>query len=58
MAAHETQLPFAADRWRVVAYVRTLQLSQNVPEDQAAGRRHGRHLTKTGAAVPAAGGGH
>lgn len=34
MAAHETQLPFAADRWRVVAYVRTLQLSQAVPADQ------------------------
>jgi mono/diheme cytochrome c family protein len=32
MAAHETQLPFPADRWRVVAYLRTLQLSQAVPE--------------------------
>ena len=57
MAAHEAQLPFAADRWRVVAYVRTLQLSQSVPEADlpAAGRAE---LTKTGAAVPAAGGGH
>lgn len=28
MAAHTTQLPDPADRWRVVAYVRALQLSQ------------------------------
>ncbi len=57
MGAHETQLPFAADRWRVVAYVRTLQLSQNVPEAQlpADGKAA---LTKTGAVVSAAGGGH
>lgn len=57
MAAHETQLPFVADRWRVVAYLRTLQLSQNVPEAQlpADGKAA---LTKTGAAQPAAGGGH
>jgi mono/diheme cytochrome c family protein len=34
MAAHETQLPDPVDRWRVVAYVRTLQLSQNVPADE------------------------
>jgi hypothetical protein len=32
MGAHETQLPNPVDRWRVVAYVRTLQMSQAVPE--------------------------
>ncbi len=29
MASHDTQIPDAADRWRVVAYVRALQLSQS-----------------------------
>lgn len=29
MAAHDTQVPDPADRWRVAAYVRTLQLSQS-----------------------------
>ena len=28
MASHDTQIPDAADRWRVVGYVRALQLSQ------------------------------
>ncbi len=28
MGSHETQIPDVADRWRVVAYVRALQLSQ------------------------------
>ena len=28
MASHDTQVPDAADRWRVAAYVRALQLSQ------------------------------
>jgi cytochrome c553 len=32
MPSHETQLPDPADRWRVAAYVRTLQISQGVPE--------------------------
>lgn len=34
MAAHDTQIPDAADRWRVAAYVRTLQISQQMPIDQ------------------------
>lgn len=34
MASHDAQLPDPVDRWRVIAYVRTLQLSQNVPADQ------------------------
>jgi hypothetical protein len=29
MASHDTQIPDAADRWRVVAYIRALQLSQS-----------------------------
>ena len=29
MGAHNTQIPDAADRWRVAAYVRTLQFSQS-----------------------------
>jgi mono/diheme cytochrome c family protein len=47
MAAHDTQLPNPADRWRVAAYVRTLQLSQAVPEGDlpAAGKAE---LTKAG----------
>lgn len=57
MAAHETQLPFAADRWRVVAYVRTLQLSQAVPADQlsaeAKAQMNGQQVQKA-----PAGGGH
>jgi hypothetical protein len=32
MASHDVQLAAPADRWRVVAYVRTLQISQAVPE--------------------------
>ena len=32
MASHEVQLPNPADRWRVIAYVRTLQYSQSTPE--------------------------
>jgi hypothetical protein len=32
MGSHEVQTADPADRWRVVAYVRTLQLSQAVPE--------------------------
>jgi hypothetical protein len=37
MPAHDIQLQNPADRWRVVAYVRTLQLSQKVPEGQLSG---------------------
>jgi len=38
MASHDTQIPDAADRWRVVGYVRALQLSQaanaaDLPDD-------------------------
>ena len=57
MGAHETQLPFAADRWRVIAYVRTLQLSQSVPEaDLTAEARAA--MTKTNAQQAPAGGAH
>ena len=31
MGSHETQVPIVADRWRIIAYVRALQYSQNVP---------------------------
>ena len=31
MGSHETQVPIVADRWRIIAYVRALQLSQHVP---------------------------
>ncbi len=34
MPSHEIQIQDPADRWRVVAYIRTLQLSQQVPEAQ------------------------
>ncbi len=34
MGSHEVQTADPADRWRVVAYVRTLQLSQAVPEGE------------------------
>jgi hypothetical protein len=34
MASHDVQLPDWADRWRVAAYVRALQLSQSVQVDQ------------------------
>jgi hypothetical protein len=34
MAAHDTQLPNPADRWRVAAYLRTLQLSQSIAETE------------------------
>lgn len=37
MPSHEVQLANPADRWRVVAYVRTLQLSQKVPEGKLSG---------------------
>jgi hypothetical protein len=37
MPSHEIQLQNPADRWRVVAYLRTLQLSQKVPESQLSG---------------------
>jgi hypothetical protein len=37
MPAHDIQIQNPADRWRVVAYVRTLQLSQKVPESQLSG---------------------
>ena len=37
MPSHEIQLQNPADRWRVVAYLRTLQLSQKVPEAQLSG---------------------
>ena len=36
MGSHETQLPIVADRWRVIAYVRTLQYSQAVPAGELA----------------------
>jgi Cytochrome C oxidase, cbb3-type, subunit III len=32
MASHETQLPNPVDRWRVIGYLRALQLSQNIEE--------------------------
>jgi hypothetical protein len=40
MGSHDVQLPNPADRWRVVAYLRTLQYSQAVPEGElpAAGK--------------------
>jgi hypothetical protein len=34
MGSHEVQTANPADRWRLVAYVRTLQLSQAVPEGE------------------------
>jgi mono/diheme cytochrome c family protein len=34
MGSHETQLPDAADRWRVAAFVRVLQQSQAAPADK------------------------
>ncbi len=34
MGSHETQLPDAADRWRVAAFVRVLQHSQAAPADK------------------------
>jgi Cytochrome C oxidase, cbb3-type, subunit III len=35
MASHETQLPNPVDRWRVIGYVRALQLSQSIAEADA-----------------------
>lgn len=51
MGSHETQIPSAADRWRVAAFVRVLQYSQAVPkdkldkksEDAANGKSDGKH---------------
>ncbi len=37
MAAHDTQIPNPADRWRVAAYVRALQLSQGAKAADVAG---------------------
>ncbi|MFO0851036.1 MAG: c-type cytochrome [Gemmataceae bacterium] len=50
MAAHDVQVADPVDRWRVVAYVRTLQMSQNVPADQLPAE------AKTQLNQPAAGG--
>ncbi len=47
MPAHDIQIQTPADRWRVVAYVRTLQMSQKVPESQLSAEARA-ELTKAG----------
>ena len=48
MGSHETQVPDPADRWRIIGYVRALQLSQAVPEGELPAKNRD-ELTKAGA---------
>ena len=47
MGSHETQIPNPADRWRIIAYVRALQLSQSVPTAELPAKNRD-ELTKAG----------
>ena len=58
MGAHAVQLPWAVDRWRVVAYVRTLQLSQAVPESELPADARKQMSSTKPVQGPAVGGAH
>ena len=47
MGSHETQIPNPADRWRIIGYVRALQLSQNLPVAELPAKNRD-ELTKAG----------
>jgi len=58
MAAHDTQIPDPADRWRVAAYIRALQLSQSANAADIKGVEAKIEQSKADAKKDTAGGHH
>jgi len=58
MPSHDTQIPDPADRWRVVAYLRALQLSQAAPVAEVPGVAEKIEKSKAEAKKDTAGGQH
>jgi hypothetical protein len=58
MPAHDTQIPDPADRWRVVAYIRALQLSQAANAADVPGVAEKIEQSKAQAKKDSAGGNH